>query len=61
MIYFQGPINNMNLDYLRENYFSKTKSQDVSVEVLFSEGISCVKDLNVDKLFVFGKIQEQER
>ena len=51
----------MNLDYLRKNYFSKTKSQEISAEIVFSEGVSCVKDLNVNNLQVFGKLLEKER
>ena len=51
----------MNLDFLKENYFSKTKTQEISAEIFFFEGVTCIKDLNVNDLQVFGKLLEEER
>lgn len=61
VIISKGPINNMNLDYLRENYFSKSKAQDVSVEMVFSEGAVCEKEINGNEVQVFGTLIEGRR
>ncbi|KAM7342370.1 closca [Cochliomyia hominivorax] len=58
LLEFEGPINNMNLDYLKENYFSKTKNQDVSIEMIFSEGGDLKRDLKANEIQVFGNLIE---
>ncbi|KNC21683.1 hypothetical protein FF38_09796 [Lucilia cuprina] len=60
LLEFEGPINKMNLDYIKENYFSKSKPQEVSVAMVFSEGAECMGALNVNELQLFGPLIEEE-
>ncbi|XP_055854741.1 uncharacterized protein LOC129918300 [Episyrphus balteatus] len=55
---FEGPINGMNLKYLKENYFSLTKPQQISAEMIFSKPVVFENDFDVDYLHLYGPIVE---
>lgn len=51
----------MNLKFLKDNYFSKTQFQEVSVELIITEDAKCKKQVETDILHVFGPIKEAKR
>ncbi|XP_055917893.1 uncharacterized protein LOC129950099 [Eupeodes corollae] len=55
----EGPINGMNLKYLKENYFSLSKPQQVSAEMIFSKPVVFENDFKVEDLHLFGPIIER--
>lgn len=58
---FQGPMNNMDLSYISENYFSKTKPQQIISQVVFAETVTFAEDIQADDIQLFGPIIEEER
>lgn len=58
---FQGPMNNMDLSYISENYFSKTKPQQIISQVVFADTVTFAEDIQTDDIQLFGPIIEEER
>ncbi|XP_073811538.1 closca [Musca autumnalis] len=60
LLEFEGPMNNMDLTFVKENYFSKTKMQNVASQVVLAETATFAGDLHVNNVQLFGPIIDKK-
>ncbi|XP_013105411.2 uncharacterized protein LOC106085638 [Stomoxys calcitrans] len=56
---FEGPMNNLELQFLQENYLSKTKSQNISATMVFAGGVAFADDTEAMNIILLGPIIEE--
>ncbi|XP_061402072.1 uncharacterized protein LOC133337882 [Musca vetustissima] len=60
LLEFEGRMNNMDLAFVKENYFSKSKSQNVASQVVLAETATFAEDIRADDVQLFGPIIEEK-
>ncbi|XP_075168204.1 closca [Haematobia irritans] len=60
LLEFEGPLNTLDLNFLKENYFSKTKSQNISAQMIFTEKVTFKDDLDGINVLLLGPIVERD-
>ncbi|GLV35615.1 Anaphase Promoting Complex subunit 10, partial [Carabus blaptoides fortunei] len=51
-----GYVDDVNLDWLAKNYFSKTKNQSISAKLDFTDGVIFGKDITAEKGIISGSV-----
>ncbi|XP_037941392.1 uncharacterized protein LOC119674329 [Teleopsis dalmanni] len=57
---FKGTLNNINLNWLKDNYFSLSKPQEITTKFIFNNDVIFEDVLEADELQVYGLITDTE-